>query len=229
VSKGKILVVEDEKDLLKLLKLTFEKAGFGVLAAKDAETGLDLARSEPPDLVVLDVMLPKMDGLELCQMLRRELESPILMLSARKGELDRALGLKLGADDYVAKPFSFVELMARVESLLRRSNGRAASDLKGPVAIGALEVDFERHQVRVRGKSASLTNKEFEFLKMLIEADGKVLARKRLLETIWGAERGAKMSVRTIDQHVARLRRKLKSEGKRIVTVTNSGYQIKMN
>jgi DNA-binding response OmpR family regulator len=229
VSKGKILVVEDEKDLLKLLKLTFEKAGFGVLTAKDAETGLDLARSEPLDLVVLDVMLPKMDGLEMCQTLRRELEAPILMLSARKGELDRALGLKLGADDYVAKPFSFVELMARVESLLRRSNGRAAPDLKQAVAIGALEVDFERHQVRVRGKSASLTNKEFEFLKMLIEADGKVLARKRLLESIWGAERGAKMSVRTIDQHVARLRRKLKSEGKRIVTVTNSGYQIKMN
>ncbi len=228
--KEKILVVEDEKDLVRLIRYNLEKEKFRIISAGDAETGLVMARKAKPDLIILDIMLPKMDGLDFLRSLRKESQVPVVLLTAKRSELDRILGLKLGADDYIVKPFSVGELHARVEALLRRVNqpANAGGDAK-PVAIGALEVDFERHEIRVKGKRAELTPKEFELLKLLIEANGKVLSRDQLLERIWGHGKDMEIDTRTVDQHIARLRHKLKSESVRIATVTNFGYQIKMN
>ncbi|OIO06036.1 MAG: DNA-binding response regulator [Elusimicrobia bacterium CG1_02_63_36] len=230
MSGHKILVVEDEKDIVRLIKYNFEKDGHKVVAAHDGESGLALARKEKPDLIILDIMLPKMDGLEFCRTFRQESQVPILFLTAKKSEVDRILGLKLGADDYVTKPFSVGELIARVEAVLRRAGSAA---VKEPVAAvlraGELEVDAERHEVRIKGRPTTLTPKEFEFLRLLFRADGKVLSRDTLLERIWGYDKSMDIDTRTVDQHIARLRKKLRSEGQRILTVTNAGYRIKLD
>ncbi|MBI4375034.1 MAG: response regulator transcription factor [Elusimicrobia bacterium] len=227
--REKILVIEDEKDLVRLIRYNLEKEKFRVVSAGDAESGLVLARKAKPDLIILDIMLPKMDGLDFLRNFRKESQVPVVLLTAKRSELDRILGLKLGADDYVVKPFSVGELHARVEALLRRSNGQVNVDGKKPVLVGAIEVDFERHEVKVKGKATSLTPKEFELLRLLIEAKGKVLSRDQLLERIWGHGKDMEIDTRTVDQHIARLRHKLKAEATRISTVTNFGYQIKMN
>jgi DNA-binding response OmpR family regulator len=172
---------------------------------------------------VLDIALPKMDGLELLGVLRRETEVPVIILSGKRGELDRILGLKLGADDYVVKPFSIGELQARIAARLRRPR---APRPKKKAAVGGLDVDFERHEVRVSGKLVRLAPKEFTLLKLLIEADGKVLSRDRLLEAVWGHAAGLELDTRTVDQHVARLRGKLGALAKRIETVPNFGYKL---
>ncbi len=195
-----------------------------MLAARDAESGLRSIRRSKPDLVILDIMLPRMDGLELLRLLRRESRTPVILLSAKRSETDRILGLKLGADDYVVKPFSHGELLARVEARLRPA---ARPDGERPAAIGAMAVDFARHQVTVKGKRVRLAPKEFSLLRLLVEADGKVLSRDRLLELIWGHEKGMDIDTRTVDQHVARLRRKLGEAGALIATVPNFGYQLR--
>ncbi len=227
--KPKILLVEDEKDLVKLIKYNLEKDGrFAVSSAGDGEAGLALARKSKPDLVILDIMLPKMDGLEFLRELRRESGVPVVLLTAKRGELDRILGLKLGADDYVCKPFSVGELGARVEALLRRAApGRDGDGAGTGASIGGISIDFERHEVAVRGKKVRLAPKEFAILKLLVEANGKVLSRDQLLREIWGHDDDVEIDTRTVDQHVARLRRKLRPEDARIATVTNFGYQIK--
>lgn len=224
---GKILLVEDEKALSRLVRYNLEKEGHRVLAAEDGASGLELARREKPDLVILDVMLPKKDGLEVCRALRAESKVPILFLTAKKSEVDRVLGLRLGADDYVTKPFSVAELCARVEALLRRAGTRGAPTEPGVRGAGGLVVDVERHEVSVRGRPVSVTPREFTFLKLLLEADGRVLTRDSILETVWGVDRSVEIDTRTVDQHIARLRRKLGPEGSRIVTVINSGYKLK--
>ncbi|MFH2204936.1 MAG: response regulator transcription factor [Elusimicrobiota bacterium] len=224
MARKKVLIVEDEKGLVKLIKYNFEKEGYAVAAAYDGEAGLALARKDKPDLILLDIMLPKMDGLSLCKALRQDSRIPIIFLTAKKSEIDRILGLKLGGDDYVTKPFSIAELLARVEAVLRRS-GADAPRGSGTLKAGRLEVDLDRHLVRVEGKEVALTPKEFEFLRLLLEADGKVVSRDRILEQVWGYDRAIDIDTRTVDQHIARLRRKLKSEGKRIVTVTGAGYR----
>lgn len=168
-------------------------------------------------------MLPRMDGLEFLRRLRQESRTPVILLSAKRSETDRILGLKLGADDYVVKPFSVGELLARVEARLRP----VAPDGEGPATIGAMRIDFDRHQVTVKGKPVRLAPKEFAVLRLLVEADGKVLSRDRLLELIWGHDKGMDIDTRTVDQHVARLRRKLGEEGARITTVPNFGYQVR--
>ena len=230
MNKGKILIVEDEKDLVRLLQYNLENEGFKVLRAGDAEAGLTLLRKNNPDLVILDIMLPKMDGLEFCRVVRQETQVPIIFLTAKKSEMDRILGLKLGADDYITKPFSVGELVARVQAIFRRAavpaNGVAEKSLQ---TVGSIEVDPERHEVRVKGKLTQLTPKEFEFLLLLMKARGKVLSRDYLLEHIWGYKKSIDIDTRTVDQHIARLRRKLKAEAHRIVTVASFGYQIKMN
>jgi DNA-binding response OmpR family regulator len=226
-TKEKILIVEDEKDLVRLIKYNLEKEKYRVTTARDAETALKLVKSVRPDLIVLDVMLPKMDGIELLKTIRPEVQVPILMLTAKRSEMDRILGLKLGADDYICKPFSVGELQARIEGHLRRSTG-AATTKKTSVTVGRIEVDFERHEVLVRGKAAYLAPKEFAILKLLIEANGKVLSREQLLQMIWGHEKDMEIDTRTVDQHIARLRRKLGEEAERIATVPNFGYQVKM-
>ncbi|MBI3298389.1 MAG: response regulator transcription factor [Elusimicrobia bacterium] len=223
----KILVVEDEKSLVRLLKYNLEKEGHKVLSAEDGKAGLALARKEKPALIILDVMMPKLDGHELCRTLRAESAVPILFLTAKKSELDRILGLKLGADDYVTKPFSVGELVARVAALLRRAQGQVAVRPPTEHRFGELSVDVERHEVRVKGALVTLTHREFEFLKLLMEADGRVLSRDIILERVWGYDRSMDIDTRTVDQHIARLRRKLGAEGDRVETVLNSGYKLR--
>ena len=229
-TKEKILIVEDEKDLVKLIRYNLEKEKFRVTSARGAETGLALARKSKPDLILLDIMLPKMDGLEFLRTIRPEVQIPIILLSAKRSEMDRILGLKLGADDYMVKPFSVGELQARISGhLRRRANAAAANGAdKKSVAVGGIEIDFERHEILVRGKSAYLAPKEFAILKLLIEANGKVLSRDQLLEMIWGHDKDMEIDTRTVDQHIARLRRKLRTESERVTTVPNFGYQMKM-
>lgn len=228
-TKEKILIVEDEKDLVKLIRYNLEKEKFRVTAARDAETALKLIRKSRPDLILLDIMLPKMDGLEFLRTVRPETDIPIILLSAKRSEMDRILGLKLGADDYMVKPFSVGELQARISGHLRRhANGGAVGEAKKNVNIGNIAIDFERHEILVAGKPACLAPKEFAILKLLIEARGKVLSRDQLLQMIWGHEKDMEIDTRTVDQHIARLRRKLGPERNRIATVPNFGYQIKM-
>jgi DNA-binding response OmpR family regulator len=222
--KATILIIEDEKDISRLLKYNLEKEGHEVLTALDGVVGLSEFEKESPDLVILDLMLPKMDGLQVCRAIRKESSTPIIMLTAKREETDRIVGLELGADDYVTKPFSLRELMARVKALLRRvapprNRGTGAGHL------GTLEIDFERHEVRVNQKEAALSPREFEFLKLLIEAEGRVLSRNQLVEMVWAPQ--AEIDARTVDQHIARLRKKLGSEGFRIVTVKTIGYRIR--
>ena len=224
----KILVVEDDKNLSKVLKYNLEKQGYSVVTASDGEAGLESFEREKPDLVVLDLMLPKIDGFEFCKAVRRESRSPILMLTARRQELDRILGLEIGADDYVTKPFSVRELMARVKAILRRTSD-AVPEAAATLRAGTLELDSGTHECRVAGKTVELRAKEFEFLKFLFLAKGKVLSREELLERVWGYDRSMEIDTRTIDQHIARLREKLGSEAKRIMTIKGVGYRLKLD
>ncbi len=220
----KILIIEDEKPLIKVLSYNLEKEGYRVFAATDGQTGLALFSKEKPALVLLDLMLPKIDGFEFCKTIRKSSQTPILILTARREEVDRILGLELGADDYVVKPFSVRELMARIKAILRRSSPPSQA---GPLLrAGELEVDIERYVVRIKEKSLPLTSKEFELLKCLLEAQGRVLSRDQLLEKAWGHERGLELDTRTVDQHIKRLRDKLGSEAARLITVKNIGYRL---
>ncbi|MBI5246872.1 MAG: response regulator transcription factor [Elusimicrobia bacterium] len=227
MAQEKVLVVEDDKNLVKLIKYNLEKEGWRVASAPDGEAGLAALRKERPDLVVLDAMLPKLDGFELLKIIRRESRVPVGMLTARKEEMDRVLGLELGADDYVTKPFGVRELIARVKALLRRAAPAESSAPGGLLKAGGIELDPERYEVRVRGKELVLTTKEFEFLKLLLQSGGRALTRDQLLEKVWGYDKSMDIDTRTIDQHVARLREKLGSEGKIVATVKNVGYRIK--
>ena len=223
----KILIVEDEKHLVKVLKYNLEKAGYRVLVVHDGQSALTSFKKEIPDMVILDIMLPKLDGFEICKEIRRESKVPILMLTARKEEVDRVLGLELGADDYVTKPFSVRELLARVKAILRRVSEK--ENKRSLVRVGDLEVDLERYETRIGERPIDLSPKEFEFLKCLIQADGKALTRDQLLEKVWGYDKSMEIDTNTVDQHIARLRNKLGSEAGRIITVKNVGYRLKMD
>jgi two-component system alkaline phosphatase synthesis response regulator PhoP len=222
-----LLIVEDERDINYLLRTHFKKEGYTVFAAGTAEAGLKLAQKHRPDLFLLDITLPKMDGLELMQKLRETSSAPVLFLTAKKDEVDRILGLKMGADDYITKPFSIRELSLRVKAILRHTAPAAqASDAK-VIRVGGVVLDFERHEVRVNGRPVGLAPKEFLLLKLLIEADGKVLSREQLARNIWGEDESMEFEIRTVDQHIARLRKKLLTERGLIATVSNFGYQIR--
>lgn len=227
MANEKVLVVEDDKNLVKLVKYNLEKEGWRVVTAGDGEAGLAALRKERPDLVVLDAMLPKLDGFEFLKLIRRETRVPVLMLTARKEEMDRVLGLELGADDYVTKPFSVRELNARIKALLRRAAPAESATPGGLLKAGGIELDPERYEVRVDAKPVVLTTKEFEFLKILLQAGGRALTRDQLLEKVWGYDKSMEIDTRTIDQHVARLREKLGAQGSVIATVKNVGYRIK--
>lgn len=223
----KILIVEDEKNLVKVLRYNLEKEGYRVVEAGDGQAGLDLFNKEKPDLVILDLMLPQVDGLEFCRMARRTTATPILILTAKKEEMDRVIGLEMGADDYVTKPFGVREVLARVKAILRRGVPLAAAS--SVIRAGVLEVDFDRYEVRRSGKSLALSPKEFEFLKHLIRADGRVLTRDQILEKVWGYDQSLEIDTNTVDQHIARLRAKLGAEAGRLVTVKNVGYRFKLD
>lgn len=224
---ARMLIVEDESDIRFVLRTNFVKDGYDVEIAKDAEAGLKLARRLDPEIVISDIMLPGMSGLDMLPELRRFSGAPVLFLTARKDEVDRILGLRLGAADYVSKPFSLEELRLRVKTLLRRHSRPAAGDK--PVRSGGVEIDLERHLITVNGRAVSLTPREFGLLKALLGADGRVLSRERLIEDLCGDEPDADLDTRAVDQNVARLRRKLGAERRLIATVSKLGYQIKLN
>jgi two-component system alkaline phosphatase synthesis response regulator PhoP len=222
-----ILIVEDEKDIAKMLEYNLQKEGFKTLSVRDGEDALDAAMKEHPDLVLLDLMLPGMDGLEVCKELKKEAKTasiPIIMLTAKSQESDKIIGLELGADDYMTKPFSPRELIARIKAVLRRMNEK--EKLPQVFRIGDLCVDFSKIAVTVKDKPVALTAKEFELLKTLLKAKGRVLSRDYLLDTIWGFDHSMEIQTRTVDVHIRTLRKKLKGESKRILTVKNYGYRF---
>jgi len=225
--REKILIVEDEKDIIKMLEYNFKKEGFRTISAPDGEDALEYAVREHPDLIILDLMLPGMDGLEVCKELKKETKTasiPIIMLTAKVQESDKVVGLELGADDYVTKPFSPRELIARIKAVLRRAKEK--DKLPEVFRLGDLVIDLSKIAVSVKDKPIELTAKEFELLVTLIKAKGRVLSRDYLLDTIWGFDHAIEIQTRTVDVHIRTLRKKLKSEAKRIVTVKNYGYRF---
>ena len=223
---SRVLIVEDERDIRDLVALHLQRDGYEVTSAGSGEEALAQVRQSPPDLVVLDLMLPAMSGLEVCRRLRQEPATatlPILMLTAKADEVDRVVGLELGADDYVVKPFSPKELLARVHAVLRRSRPTPGA---APIAIGGLTIDPGTHRVLVAGLALPLTPKEFDLLRALVDARGRVLSREFLLDRVWGYSRAGEIESRTVDVHVRRLRVKLGEEGWRILTVKSVGYRL---
>jgi len=222
----RVLIVEDEPDIRDLLVFHLERDGYQVAKARNGADALRQAQVSPPDLVVLDLMLPEMDGLEVCRRLRQNPVTqtvPIVMLTARGDEVDRVLGLEMGADDYVVKPFSPKELIARIRAVLRRARPAAEARV---LRAGAVTIDPMRHQVDVAGTAVELTPKEFDLLRALVEAAGRVLSREQLLERVWGYTRGGDIESRTVDVHVRRLRAKLGDTGRRIATLKGVGYRF---
>lgn len=227
MSKAHILIIEDEKDIVKMLEYNFKKEGFKVSIARDGESGLALARKGSVDLALLDLMLPGIDGMEVCRALKEEKGTrgiPVIMVTAKSQVADKVLGLEFGADDYVTKPFSPRELIARVKAVLRRAKEKTA--LPDIFSTGDLAVDFSGVAVSVKGRRVEVTSKEFELLKELIKSRGRVLSRDHLLDAIWGLDQSLEVQTRTVDVHIRTLRKKLKSAAKHIVTVKNYGYRF---
>jgi DNA-binding response OmpR family regulator len=224
-----ILLVDDEDAVLKLLAYPLERDGLRVVAARDGEEALDRFGSEAVDLVVLDVMLPRLDGLEVCRRLRAESSVPIIMLSARGDELDKVLGLELGADDYITKPFSIREFQSRVRALLRRAAAPPHAPAREEVIDrDGLRLDLARREVEASGQRVRLTYVEFELLRILASNPGRVFTREALLEALWGSS--AYREPRTIDVHVRHLREKLEpdpAEPRLILTVRGVGYRFR--
>ena len=223
---AKILVVEDEPNMVAGLRDNFEFEGYEVITASDGIEGLERALAESPDLVVLDVMMPRMSGLEVCRQLRAKRASiPIIMLTARGQEVDKVVGLEIGADDYVTKPFSIRELLARVRAILRRT--AAVPKNLDQHSFGDVEVDLHRRRVLRSGKLLDISSKEFELLKYFICHSGETLSRDRLLEDVWGYDNYP--STRTVDTHLVRLRQKLEPDPEQpqyFITVHGTGYQF---
>ena len=232
--KKTILVVDDEKPIVDILLYNLEKEGYETLEANDGATAVDIALDKQPDLILLDIMLPRMDGLTVCKRIKQSLNIPILMLTAKDEEIDKILGLELGADDYITKPFSVRELMARIKANLRKfeatsnttenaNSGKSGSKIK----IGPLSLDYEKFEVRVNDKVVDLTLREFEVLKYLANQPGQVVTREFLLEKVWGYEYYG--DIRTVDVTVRRIREKIEkdtSNPKILITKRGVGYYI---
>jgi two-component system phosphate regulon response regulator PhoB len=224
--KPKILVVDDEPDALEILGFKLKEAGFIPLFAKDGARALTVARDERPALIVLDLMLPEIDGLEVCKILRRDQATaaiPILMLTARAAEMDRVLGLELGADDYVTKPFSPRELILRIKKLLQRA--KAGDEPAAQIRYRELEIDVPRHSVTINGVAVGLTATEFKLLEILARRRGRVQTRERLLQDVWGYENP--IDSRTVDTHMRRLREKIGDTARYLETIRGVGYRFK--
>jgi len=225
----KVLVVEDDPNLLETLKYNLQKESYQVLTAADGEQAIAIARRERSDLIVLDIMLPKMNGFEVCRILRKEMTVPILMLTAKVDEMDRIVGLEIGADDYMTKPFSMRELLARVRAMLRRTKMMEVTPPSGTslLKIGNLEVDTARHQASLSGSTLELSPKEFDLLAFLARNRGLVFSREQLLEKVWGYDYAG--NSRTVDVHIRWLRQKIEADAShpgRIVTVRGTGYKL---
>jgi len=227
MSKGTILVVDDEPKIVSTVRAYLEKEGYDVIEANDGQQALDLFRRQPPDLIVLDLMLPEVDGLEVCRQVRRAAETPIIMLTARQEDADKLIGLEIGADDYVTKPFSPRELVARVGAVLRRSRSLAPAEASATLVTGDLTIDEERFEASCRGVALPLTTTEFRLLAALARRPGRVLSRSQLLDALGETYEGYE---RTIDAHVKNLRRKLAAGGLPaecgIATVHGVGYKL---
>jgi len=226
----KILVVEDEPDIRKLVHYNLTQDHYRVVEAENGEQALKIIQRDKPSLVILDLMMPGMSGLEVCRALRGQdatAKLPILMLTAKAGEADRVLGLELGADDYLAKPFSPRELVARVRAILRRANGAGQSETLPMYQRGGLQIDFATYEVSVRGKPIKLTLKEFELLKFLVLNPNRVLNRDQLLDRVWGGE--TFVTPRTVDVHIRRLRKAIEKDDSNprwILTLRGVGYKF---
>ncbi|MGG3906770.1 winged helix-turn-helix domain-containing protein [Geobacillus stearothermophilus] len=225
----KILVVDDEQPIVTLLAYNLEKAGFQAVAAYDGEEALAKVASEQPALIILDLMLPKLDGVEVCKRLRQQqIMTPILMLTARDDEFDKVLGLELGADDYMTKPFSPREVVARVKAILRRTEiAQPAAEEGERLAVGRLEIFPERYEAAISGKSLELTPKEFELLLYLARHKGRVLTRDQLLSAVWNYDFAG--DTRIVDVHISHLREKIEEDTKKpayIKTVRGLGYKL---
>ena len=235
--KRTILIVDDEKPIVDILVYNLQKEGYDTLEARDGEEAVRIALEKKPDLMLLDIMLPKMDGLAVCKRIRHSLNIPILMLSAKDEEIDKILGLELGADDYVTKPFSVRELMARVKANLRKldianevnvvESKKQQEDNTNKLVVGDLSLDLDKFEVKVRGEVIDLTLREFEVLKYLAKQPGQVITREILLEKVWGYEYYG--DIRTVDVTVRRIREKIEldtSNPKILVTKRGVGYYI---
>lgn len=224
--KPRILVVDDEPDALEILGFKLKEAGFAPLFAKDGTKALAAARDERPALIVLDLMLPEVDGLEVCKLLRRDPATsaiPIIMLTARAAEMDRVIGLELGADDYVTKPFSPRELVLRIKKLLARA--KSTDEPVSQLRYGELEIDVPRHTVTVGGGTVDLTATEFKLLEILARRRGRVQTRDRLLQDVWGYDNP--IDSRTVDTHMRRLREKIGGAADYLETIRGVGYRFK--
>lgn len=224
----KILVVDDEQPIVEAISYNLKKEGYAVQGAYDAEQCLDSVRKDRPDLILLDVMLPSASGLEVCRLLRKQGDIPIIMLTARAEETDKVIGLEMGADDYITKPFSMRELLARVKSVLRRTS--AAGEVVASaekIQVGDITIDMARYEVKKGENIVSLSPKEFELLRFLASHPGLVFSRQILLDRVWGAE--AYVEERTVDVHIRWLREKIEtrpSEPSRLLTVRGVGYKF---
>ena len=232
-----VLIVDDEQAIIDVLKFNLLKEGYRTIEAKDGQTGLEMALKERPNLIMLDIMLPKMDGLTVCKRVKNYLNIPILMLTAKDAEIDKIVGLELGADDYITKPFSVRELMARVKANLRKneiSNVKkepiqeiSETEADNRIKVNDLELDLDRFEVKVRGEIIDLTLREFEVLKFLASQPGQVITRETLLEKVWGYEYYG--DIRTVDVTVRRIREKIEkdtSSPKILITKRGVGYYI---
>ena len=231
-----ILVVDDEQPIIDILVYNLEKEGYNVIEANDGITAVDVALEKRPDLILLDIMLPKLDGLSVCKRIKNSLNVPILMLTAKDGEIDKILGLELGADDYITKPFSVRELVARVKANLRKVdaslNSKTIDDKQekkkeSKISVGDLELDLDKFEVKVRGEVIDLTLREFEVLKFLASEPGQVVTRETLLEKVWGYEYYG--DIRTVDVTVRRIREKIEkdtSTPQKLITKRGVGYYI---
>ncbi len=223
----KILIVEDDPGISLGLKDEFESEGYEVLDAADGEQGLEAAKNKKPDLIILDIMLPVLDGYEVCKRLRMEgNRTPIIMLTVKDKEIDKILGLELGADDYVTKPFSLRELIARAKAVLRR--GEARSEDLSTYTFGQIELNFKKYEATKKGKNLELTPLEFHLMKLLIQRKGEVLTRDDFLDGVWGAD-NLSVTDRTVDSHIANIRKKMEddpSRPKHIISVRGVGYKF---
>jgi two-component system alkaline phosphatase synthesis response regulator PhoP len=227
---GTITIIEDESNIVELVKYNLDREGYHTISASNGRKGLELVRQELPDLVILDLMMPEMDGITVCKQLRADAQTksiPIIILTAKSEEADRVLGLEMGADDYVTKPFSPRELVARVRAVLRRS-GNGGDEEVEVIEIGDIKMDLRQHITRVRGEEVELTPKEFDFLKLLLLNPGRAFTREFLLEHLWGYEYFG--DTRTVDVHVRRLRQKIETDPADPVyleTVRGVGYRFR--
>jgi two-component system OmpR family response regulator len=225
---AKILIVEDDRNLLDTLKYNLRKEGYYAVDAVNGAEALDVARREKPDLIILDIMLPKLSGFEVCRILRKEMTIPILMLTAKDEEIDKIVGLEIGADDYMTKPFSMRELLARLGAMLRRAEMTVQpAGGEKVLKIDDLEIDGARHQAFLRGTALELSPKEFDLLAFLAKNKGLVFSREQLLDKVWGYDYAGE--TRTVDVHIRWLRQKIESDPakpRRLVTVRGTGYKL---